>query len=410
MPLVFLHGVNTRAEGSSAQRYQSNVLARDALFRQIGLRTIVQNPTEAHIFNPYWGNLGAHFAWDLKSLPGRGAEQFGPSLGSSPLLLGAYVQELAPDEELQEGQGLALVARRSLTEAIDLLWSCGAEQVQQAGEAKILAVLAQKTLDFVQHNPNPDWLSELVDDRDFLTRLSRAVDAWQPAETLADEEVVGVDNGQEIFGGTTAWETLQAARRTLQSATAELVAGTLGDMLRHTATEFMGRFIGDVFTYLNQRGNQANPGPVVTKVVEQLEQARAAITPDDPRLVVVAHSMGGNIMYDVLTHFHPNIPVDAFFTVGSQVAFFEELKLFRNSSTSIPNPQADKVPKPANVQHWINVYDLSDMFAFAAGQVFAGAQDFEFNTRKGLILAHSSYFSTPTFHERFAIRLGGLFP
>jgi hypothetical protein len=118
--------------------------------------------------------------------------------------------------------------------------------------------------------------------------------------------------------------------------------------------------------------------------------------------------MGGNIMYDVLSNYRPDIQIDALFTVGSQVAFFEELKLFVKSDANLPSRLMPKVNRPENIKNWLNIYDRSDIFAFMAGDVFDGVPDFHFPTGKFLAQAHTSYFSTPSFHERFADRLGRL--
>jgi hypothetical protein len=132
--------------------------------------------------------------------------------------------------------------------------------------------------------------------------------------------------------------------------------------------------------------------------------------PGDPHLIVIGHSMGGNIMYDILSHFlpqlHPDTNVDLFVTVGSQVALFEELKLFAASDRSIPvNPQLDRVAKPSLVDRWLNVFDLNDVFAFTTEGVFGGTRDFHYSTGKGLLKAHSAYFILPSFHRRLAEQL-----
>ena len=74
-------------------------------------------------------------------------------------------------------------------------------------------------------------------------------------------------------------------------------------------------FLGDVFTYLDQRGDCSHPGPIVSDVIQTLESAAKAGSP----LVVVAHSMGGEIVYDVLSYYRPDIRVHKLVTVGSQV-------------------------------------------------------------------------------------------
>jgi pimeloyl-ACP methyl ester carboxylesterase len=172
------------------------------------------------------------------------------------------------------------------------------------------------------------------------------------------------------------------------------------------------RFLGDVFVYILQRerGSVEQPGPIVSTVLDALQAAWDGRTKEDPRLVVVAHSMGGNIMYEILTHYLPGrgseIRVDVLVTVGSQVGIFEEMKLFAASDPAIPrDPARDRVQKPAAVDRWLNVFDRNDVFSFAAGAVFDGVEDFSYSTGKGLLGAHGAYFALPSFHRRLEARL-----
>jgi hypothetical protein len=91
------------------------------------------------------------------------------------------------------------------------------------------------------------------------------------------------------------------------------------------------------------------------------------------------------------------------------VGLFAELNLLPSIDPDL-NENTGKVPKPANIHHWWNVYDLSDMLAFATSKVFDGVPDFEFSTGQGLLAAHSSYFTIPSFHERLASRVQEIFP
>jgi hypothetical protein len=158
-----------------------------------------------------------------------------------------------------------------------------------------------------------------------------------------------------------------------------------------------------VFTYLNTRGDKDAPGEVACIVRDALREGVAKRTTEDSKLVVVAHSMGGNIVYDILTHFDPAITVDAFVTVGSQVALFKELKLYVEDK-GMPGG-AGLTTKPVNIGTWINVFDPLDVLGFAAEGVFAGVRDFAFATQASPLDAHSTYFIRPNFHARLRARL-----
>ena len=123
----------------------------------------------------------------------------------------------------------------------------------------------------------------------------------------------------------------------------------------------------------------------------------------DEKLIVVAHSMGGNIVYDILSHFDPSIKIDALITVGSQVALFKELRLYAEDKS--PKVDAGVARKPDCVGTWLNVFDPLDVLGFAASGVFKGVHDFAFSTQASALDAHSTYFLRPTFHERLRERL-----
>lgn len=115
--------------------------------------------------------------------------------------------------------------------------------------------------------------------------------------------------------------------------------------------------------------------------------------------------MGGNISYDILTHFLPGLECDVFLTVGSQVGLFEELKLFHSSMTTVPQKNQPKVKVPGNIRKWVNVYDTADVFAYRTEPIFDRARDFSFSTETLALNAHSMYFYRPGFHQRLNARL-----
>ena len=403
MPLVFVHGVNVRDDGS----YYQDVNARNSLLKRFALSTVFTNPQLVNILNPYWGQHGVKFAWNQASLPQSGIEELGPE-DELPLLLLSQTQlsETPPAET-----ALLEVARRSLEEAIDLLWAVSSQQVDPM-QADALADLAVRTTDYVAHNPHPAWLDTVSNDRAFLRDLQLAVEDWQPQGTFPAMQDL---HNWEALGFDDTWEQIKEGASRLKGAISSLAGRTLVDIARPRLHHQSSRFMGDVLVYLRQRGTKENPGAIVREVMAALEQASDQIHSqpqsksnrlEDDKLIVIAHSMGGNISYDILTHFRPDIQVDVFVTVGSQVALLEEMKLFMDSDPSQPaNPKTDRLPLPPNIKCWLNVFDYNDVFGFAAAGVFQGVQDFSYVTGKGVISAHTTYFTRPSLHRRLGERL-----
>jgi hypothetical protein len=394
MPLVFVHGVNVRVSAG----YEKENKTRDALFRQFALRAVKADPARAAILSPYWGDLGVRFYWGHASLPGRGAESFGPVDDFPGLLTREALGDQTPDPEA----ALLQVARKSLPEAVDLLWAIGAEAVTDDRRAANLAELAARASDYLKSRPDLGWLDEVKDDAQFVDELASRVEAWSSAET-----------GMVAFGLEDFWQDIREAGGRITASAGAVASRAVIDLVRPSLNEGVSRFLGDAFTYLDKRGTREAPGPIVQRLLSDLARAGQAVAPHDPRLIVVAHSMGGNVMYDILSHFlphaHPDLVVDAFVTVGSQVGVFEEMKLFRERDLNMPaDPLTDRAPCPANVRFWLNVFDENDVFAFAAEKIFDGVSDYSYVTGQGLIMAHTSYFSLPSFHRRLADRLAAL--
>src|SRR5205807_2167300 len=107
-------------------------------------------------------------------------------------------------------------------------------------------------------------------------------------------------------------------------------------------------FIGDVFVYLRTRDNSTSPGQIPKVVIDTLTEAKKA-APNEP-LIVLTHSMGGQIVYDLVTHFLPksqsSLRIDFWCATASQVGLFEEMKLFLESSPQYSKAKGNKVPFP----------------------------------------------------------------
>jgi hypothetical protein len=72
MPLVFIHGVNTRREGDEAASYAQAEARRNLFFEQSVIAPLVEQGKLAGpiaIVSPYWGELGVSFRWKQASLP-----------------------------------------------------------------------------------------------------------------------------------------------------------------------------------------------------------------------------------------------------------------------------------------------------------------------------------------------------
>lgn len=177
-----------------------------------------------------------------------------------------------------------------------------------------------------------------------------------------------------------------------------LTRAAFQQLLRPKLTELSAQLMGDVMCYLTSRGERKTPGRILQTV-----QAALVTAPDEP-LIVLTHSMGGNIFYDLLTYYRPDIQVDAWVSVAGQVGLLEELKLFKASNPAVRFPE--QVSASPNIGYWVNVYDPVDVLGFAAEPIFDGVEDMPYKTGSGWA-AHAleNYFGAPRFYEAIVPKL-----
>lgn len=185
--------------------------------------------------------------------------------------------------------------------------------------------------------------------------------------------------------------------------------------MRSPLNRFVTLFLGDVFTYLSTRGSAIKPGPIPLMLLEHLSRCHAnkLVRQNEP-LIVLSHSMGGQLVYDVITHFLPRMPeysdikIDFWCATASQVGFFEELKLFLESSPGNTSEKSAIVPFPNrhHLAYWWNVWDNSDLISYSAKDIFEDVDDESFDTGLFVTEAHSRYLCLPSFYRHFALKIG----
>lgn len=369
--LVFVHGVATRP----GPGYDRQVQSRDQL-----LHDVLFEGAPLAITTAMWGDLVPPLAWGGAIFP-KGEER--------PQSLSIF-GGLAPQAEANAAAGqrsiLAEAERLDAAPVIDDLFAALIEQATAEGRALTPDELAQfrAATRYLMDPPQAVALPDATDD----TGLVAAVRAE-----------IGVAGGYGIA------DTLRQAAGAVTDRARNLVGKGLVGLFREDLNPAVALFLGDVFTYLK-------PGAVReairAEVVSRLLSAHKAAQASGERLILMGHSLGGVILYDLLSSpdlagLPADFSADAFVTVGSQPGLFEELGLFDFHAPG-RNPPS-RIEGPANVGLWINIYDPIDLFGFRADPVFAAAHDFAFDSGTGLASAHTSYFSRPQFYARLRRRL-----
>jgi hypothetical protein len=398
LSIVFVHGVNTR-EGPG---YKAETLAISAFLQKHLNSAVIAGkalPAAPTVTFPYWGDLGTTFAWKMASLPRSEMQALGGSgdVALQPLL--AHIRDTFPN--LPEQQPLAALAKKRLSLAVEVINELALANAAHGAEAEVADFVVQASA-FAEANPQPAWLANVQTDEALLAELANRI---QPAGGPQALGGFGAVFNKVKVGALKVKEGIKkmagkAVDKAGDFASTKLLAAT-----RDSLNETLGRFFGDVFIYFNGRGDAANPGPIPKVVLQAFDQARAA-APNEP-FVILGHSLGGVITMDLLSRFRTDIDVDLFISVGSQVAHFEEIKLYRASDKVVQPPQ--KAKTPANVKRWINVFDPVDIFSYSVDRVFNRVDvDSPYDTETYTIKAHSAYFQQDRFYQRLRARIEAL--
>lgn len=406
MAIVFVHGVNNR-QGPGYRAGQ--LLTEQFLKKHLAGATITGKTLSAdpRVYFPYWGDLATTFAWGGASLPKGDFEALGTGTDEAMKMIVAVVQDAAGK---QDGDNpLLTLARKDFQVAVDAVAALALDAEKEDDDEEDVADLVRFVFavqSYATAHPAPAWLTEVDSDSAFLGRLSK-----EASDATAHEAL-----GGGLFGKMT--NKLSAGASKLKQAASKVVDSALdrgGDFAstkllaysREPLNEVLGRFFGDVFVYMDSRGHAGAPGPIPQRILADFDNAIAE-SPGEP-LVIVGHSLGGVITFDLLSHFRPDIEVALFASIGSQVAHFEEVKLYRSSDKSVGPP--NKAKKPANIKRWINVFDEVDIFSYACRDVFEGVDiDAAYDTKTFVVKAHSEYFKQDRFYQRLRARIGELTP
>lgn len=234
----------------------------------------------------------------------------------------------------------------------------------------------------------------------------------QVFDVVSPLKIAGKD---ETFGGAGLWGMLVEGTKRLKLFGPDQLSHAIVGPSRRPLTLKIATFIGDAFRYLAERGDGTTPGPIASTVLQSLRDASDLARTKNEPLVVISHSFGGEIVYDILTHYaeSSDLRIDVWVTVGSQVGLFEEMSLLwtspgRTDRKAIPR---EAIVSPKRVKRWLNIVDTNDVLGFLVLPTFTGVEpdtvhDFKYNTGYPVTGAHSGYFKWPSFYKRLAQRIG----
>lgn len=398
--LVFVHGVKgPRTSNAHDPEFQAHLKAlgtRDRLFREQAF-----GGANVFIRNALWSVHAAQPAWNLACVPHAvlRREDGAQALGGLADMLGEGGRSLdASSSDLVAAAKLDLPALIGGLSALAITDAEAAGGAQVAKAERDWAAIA----DFVETDAGRNALLDAPNDLVFAQILAAAAEPHQPdgAALGIGDAISGLANGIGKVGAK------------LAEGMTNLVNSPAVFAARDKFTPDLAIFIGDVFVYLKTgQPRTAIRNAILTELSAAARDANAA----GEKLIVAGHSMGGVILYDLLSD--PSViellstslgfpfKVDLLLTIGSQVALFEEMKVFTSSSSQYSSKSRQKCPPPIGGELWWNVYNRLDVLSFLAEPVFDKVIDFEASTSAGITDAHGAYFTNMLFYKRINARM-----
>lgn len=144
------------------------------------------------------------------------------------------------------------------------------------------------------------------------------------------------------------------------------------------ADVLLKHFFRDLYLYYHQEEVTDKKTGLTVKQAIRKELEKILTKYQNKQILLIAHSMGSIIAYDVLTHTRPRIKVQVLMTIGSPLGLpvimkkaFQELKQNYSKNKRLPVP--DTVTR-----HWYNLSDLDDRVSIN----YNLADDYKTNSRQ----------------------------
>lgn len=187
--------------------------------------------------------------------------------------------------------------------------------------------------------------------------------------------------------------------------------------VREKLNEDTTLFLGDIFFYLSRRGEVDNPGAITKELLSKLKEAQKnKVEKDNEPLIVFSHSMGGQLVYDMVSYYLPEmlkkseykdcqeIYIDFWVAAASQVGLFKEMKVFKEDE----NSTSASIPVNFPSKHlgiWWNLWDCNDYLSFTVEPFIKDVFDDMYDSGNAATTAHTVHFDDSYFYEELALHI-----
>ncbi len=174
--------------------------------------------------------------------------------------------------------------------------------------------------------------------------------------------------------------TIAEGWRAYNRMTRRAVVGTVFSLFREFYSSASAELIGDVLVYQNRK----------KEMLAAIRERIAAVAPGaggaKRPLDVIAHSLGGVMLFDMATARQSPLFIRHMMTCGNQAGFLYAIGCIGDALPA--HQRGQRTTLPATIKHWTNFYVPLDPWAFLAGTVFQLAdgsipQDIEVHDPEG---------------------------
>ena len=401
MPILYVHGVANRIDPAGNL---DGWIEIEAFLRRYIAPEISAQPEAVTISYAYWGDLGVKFYWNGESRPrsqllGMGAATTTASTAEKADILDS-LDSLPPKQPTAPAPPSGLIAAGPSTS----LRQSRLRDLTNDERADFLVGIAR-----ARNRPPSDLIQvdELARDPAFVAKLNAATTAAEEMQVLR-QAASKLEQTGLLAQGSSWWNDVTDRVGELFDRVDSSAANALTKLVmeaRGSVNDLATLFVGDVFAYLQQKDHR--PGTIRGAVIEAIRAAKNSAPKDEP-LIVVTHSMGGQIIYDIVTSFleAENLRIDFWVATASQVGLFEEMKAFIKSDVSISSPARVPTPPAKVLGWWWNVWDPNDIISYTAKPIFDKVLDDEaYEGGAALAQAHGTYLKRPSFYRKMAEKI-----
>jgi len=380
MSVVFIHGITVRED-----RFRR--LLKSVRYGLFFARAV------AEVKGCYWGDIPGSSLYRGLSVPsyGRGSRGIGDSASGDGTADGSWLEDplaglrelrdaddmnalhgLAPEPEPVRLRNTALAAALpALIERLD----AKLPEVLGPGQSLPVGALPRLAREVLETAKQADRALSAAD-------LSHDIAEAIVAAVFVEASGGRIDLDTE-FRWTVAYDVVAdvlaeqfGTPRGLRNLGAKALTTGLRWGGRKAAMNAMAVGIGDVLVHASHREQ------ILDRVDQQVRQV-----PDDHRLVLAGHSLGGIIAFEYCRT--ARRPVERLVTVGSQVGLFGELGVYGSDR----DETTGRLRQGVDVGAWVNIYDPADALGFLAAPVFPGVTDVELVTGAPFPVCHSEYWN-----------------